>query len=399
METSPTIKSLEIKKKLLDEGKQVYNLGLGENPMPGPIDLKKTIIEKANLKHYTNAKGIDEIRQKLNTENVIVGNGLKPLIYLTQLAFSKLYPEGTIFHIIPYWTSYHEQIKHLNINYVEIPCNNKWKVTYNGLDKALKNASYPRLVIFNNPNNPSGCIYNETELHKLSKIFNKYKCLIFSDEIYNKLVYKKYTNEYGSISNYCSDTIIASSLSKNWACGGYRFGWLKYPKTIINEDLRKLYKYSLNLASSIYTCPSIIMQHVGVEALTLNNNIQNQISFTNDMFETVNSFCHEKLEKMNIKCSNTKACWYKLLNFNYYKKKLNKKNIYNSNELVNALLNELNIICVSGDSFGIKKPLIIRISMIDIKVTYNSYLTNGNNYDFINIRKCLEMLENWLSNL
>ena len=39
------------------------------------------------------------------------------------------------------------------------------------------------------------------------------------------------------------------------------------------------------------------------------------------------------------------------------------------------------------------------ISMIDIKVNYNNFLTNENTYDYINMKKCMEALENWLSKL
>ena len=52
MELSPTVKSLEIKNKLEKEGKQIYNLGLGENPMPIPIELKKVLLH-TQIKNIT----------------------------------------------------------------------------------------------------------------------------------------------------------------------------------------------------------------------------------------------------------------------------------------------------------------------------------------------------------
>ena len=45
MKEAPTVRSLEIKNKLRAEGKQVYDLGLGENPMPVPTDLKKVLMQ------------------------------------------------------------------------------------------------------------------------------------------------------------------------------------------------------------------------------------------------------------------------------------------------------------------------------------------------------------------
>ena len=142
-----------------------------------------------------------------------------------------------------------------------------------------------------------------------------------------------------------------------------------------------------------------MLQYVANDALSLTKNMIEQMKFQNKMFNEINSYCHEKLENMKIKCSNTKSAWYKLLNFNHYKKKLNKINIVTSDHLCNYLLEKLHIVTVSGSAFGIEKPLILRISLIDVKINYGSFLTTGNEYNYINIKKCLEKLENWLSNL
>jgi aspartate aminotransferase len=374
-------------------GKQIYDLGLEENPMPPPIDLKKVLIKNND---EPNRK--KKLKNLLETDNIIIAHGLKPLLYITQLAFSKAFPEGTICHIIPYCPSYKYQSDWININKIKIPCNKKWKVTYNGLDKALKDTTFPRLVFFNNANNPSGCIYNKTELGKLAKIFNKYKCIVLSDERYDKLVYEKYREEYGSISNHYSNTIIANCLSNNWS-GNNKYGWLKFPKNIINDELLKLYKFSSSITSLICNNPNEKLHNVAVEALSLSKNTINYMEFQNKMFNEINSYCHEKLENMKIKCSITKSAWYKLLNFNHYKKKLNKINIVTSDELCKYLSEKLNIITVSGSVFGIEKPLIIRISFIDVKINYKSFLTTSNAYNYVNVKKCLEKLEYWLSNL
>ena len=52
---------------------------------------------------------------KLFNNKILVGNGLKPLLFILQLAFHKLYPDGVIYHIVPFWVSYEEQTKILGI--------------------------------------------------------------------------------------------------------------------------------------------------------------------------------------------------------------------------------------------------------------------------------------------
>ena len=90
MNISSTLFSKTIKQKFIKEGKDFFDGGLGENPLPQPECLIETVKEYAHLKEYTSAKGIPEL-QKLLGNKIIVGNGLKPLLFTLQLAFSKLY--------------------------------------------------------------------------------------------------------------------------------------------------------------------------------------------------------------------------------------------------------------------------------------------------------------------
>ena len=78
-------------------GLPVFDAGLGENPMPPPESMVLDVKKFSHLKHYTDAKGIASLKNILG-DYLLVGNGLKPLIYTLQLAFSILYPNGTIVH-------------------------------------------------------------------------------------------------------------------------------------------------------------------------------------------------------------------------------------------------------------------------------------------------------------
>ena len=51
----------------------------------------------------------------------------------------------------------------------------------------LKHVTVPHMIIFNNPNNPSGLIYTNDEVAELCIIFKKYNSIVLSDEIYNYL--------------------------------------------------------------------------------------------------------------------------------------------------------------------------------------------------------------------
>ena len=83
--------------------------------MPVSSTITNSIKKNCEYKEYTNCKGIDTLKNILG-DKILIGNGLKPLIFNLQLSFSKLYPNGTIIYISPSWCSYKEQTDILGIN-------------------------------------------------------------------------------------------------------------------------------------------------------------------------------------------------------------------------------------------------------------------------------------------
>ena len=190
-----------------------------------------------------------------------MGNGLKPLLFTLQLAFSKLYPEGIIYHVVPFWVSYEEQTKILGVKNQRIIPKDKinWKITGEDLEKNLAKDK-KNLIIFNNPTNPTGCVYSKKEVESLAKVLKNYDCIVLADDIYEKVIHND--TDFGQIKDYYSNTISGSSLSKMVSCGGYRFGWLVFP-----DLLEELYETVNIIASSVYSCPSVLFQHVAIKTL------------------------------------------------------------------------------------------------------------------------------------
>ena len=303
-----------------------------------------TVKKYSSRKEYTDAKGIKELREYLG-DKVIVGNGLKPLIFLLQLAFSKLYPNGIIYHIVPYWVSYSEQTNILSLNTKKIVPDDKinFKITtqdlINNLDKDI-----PHLIIFNNPNNPSGCLYTKTEIQQLSVVFKNYNSIVFCDDIYEHIVHNDKLSEFGQLKNYYNKVIIGSSLSKLVACGGYRLGWLSFK----SDELNALHNLCNILASSIYSCPSIMFQYVALKTLEMGQEITKFLTFQRNMFTKIKQYIIDRLRNTNLLFSDSAMSWYILLNFDNYKDKLIKINIVSADDLFKYLLKKHKIIMVSG---------------------------------------------------
>jgi aspartate aminotransferase len=215
MKISQTLYAKKIKKERLRNNQVVFDGGLGENPLPVPRVLKDVLIEHLDEKEYTDSRGIQELQNILG-ERLLVGNGLKPLLFNIQLAFSKLYDNGIIYHLIPYWVSYTEQTNILNINSKKIiPKNHvNWKITPEDLENELSKCNTPNLIIFNNPTNPTGCYYTREEVKDLSEVFKKYNSIVVADDIYEKIIHYDHQDKFGQIKDYYELVISGSSLSK-----------------------------------------------------------------------------------------------------------------------------------------------------------------------------------------
>lgn len=373
MNISPTLNSKLILLDRVNKGLPVYNGGLGENPLPTPNYLIKTLQENINKKEYTNIEGKDIFKKAVyetyprNLNNIIVGNGLKELIFSLSFVWDK-----KIFIPTPCWVTYLEDMKKLDKDFITIPCysNNNYKLTPELLDESLsKYKGNNSLLFLNSPNNPTGAVYTKDEYISLIKVFNKYNITVFSDEIY----YNTSQIETIYLSELYERCILGSSLSKDWASGGWRFGWMLFPDILIDVQ-----KKMASLGSIMYSCPSDFLNHVAAEALTSSKNKEyfvNQKKFFRNIADNVE---RELNTDDKIISSNFEGAWYKWIDLKNYSVELESMGITNSEELTNRLANEIGLIVVPGKSFGIE-GLTFRISMIDEKI-------------FLGIRKLIEWL-------
>ena len=382
---SPTLLCKDIIQTRKKQNLPIINFGLGENPIKQPSLFIEALHTHADKKFYTSSEGIPELNQTLkniyhtkNTEyDILLGNGLKELLFIIQLAFV-----GKIFHITPSWVSYKEQINILNKNddLIEIKTTfqNKYKINLEHLDNTLQEYNtYNKIIIFNNPNNPLGIAMSNTEIKQLAQVFKKNNCLVIADEIYLNLTYQKIS----SISKYIPDlTIRCSSISKDLGCGGYRLGWLGFPKT-----QQALFKKCKNLASSIYSCTCTPIQYATNSILTHKSVIAQHFTISTKIYKLIAKKVCTILAKHNIDFIKPNACWYLFVNFDKYRNQLAPHNIHNSADLCLYLLNSIGFVSVGGESFNCT-GLNLRLSLVDFDVVIHE---KNNTYENLNIARII----------
>ena len=366
LQPSLTLAAKKTKMVRISNNLPVYDAGLGENPLPPSQSLIKAVVDNASKSSYTGATGTERLRLLLGN-NLLVGNGLKPLLYTIQNGFQLLFPERDIFYITPAWVSYLGQGKTVRRppKLIRTDQATGWKLTVKSLESTLSTSPYGSLLVFNNPTNPTGQIYTREELAEFVPILIRYGTMVLYDEIYAGIVYPEYQEKFIGLDKlYPNNCMVGNSLSKLYAAGGYRLGWIRFPNTL-NPDMDRLYRQVVALASITYSCPSELFNHVAETALSNPDDVKQQIQFQSRMFSHIGRTVKRLLMGTKIRSSLPQAAWYIWLDFSALETELSNIGVKDSIQLTNRLVEEIGLITVPGIAFGDDK-LSLRYSFVQI---------------------------------
>jgi len=83
-----------------------------------------------------------------------------------------------------------------------------------------------RALVIINPNNPTGAVYSKEILLELIELARRHQLILFSDEIYSKIVYDD--AKFIPLASLADDLFIVSfnGLSKSYRLAGFRSGWM-----------------------------------------------------------------------------------------------------------------------------------------------------------------------------
>ncbi|MFQ5916116.1 MAG: pyridoxal phosphate-dependent aminotransferase, partial [Nitrospinota bacterium] len=264
MRPSPTLAINEVCDKLRREGRQVFNLGLGESPFPVPLSVVEVLRANASQKSYLPVKGLYELRGAVadyhcrnhglgcDPEDVLIGPGSKQLMFLLQIVY-----DGDLVIPTPAWVSYAPQAQIVGRKVYFLPTQRAqgWRLNPAQLEALCRDdPNRPRIVILNYPSNPTGGTYSTDELGSLAAVAQRFRVVLLSDEIYGEL---HHHGQHVSVARfYPEGTILSSGLSKWCGAGGWRLGTFTFPK-----NLHWLLEAMSAVASETYTSTSAPIQY------------------------------------------------------------------------------------------------------------------------------------------
>lgn len=189
----------------------------------GSPDLRRSIAEKLNRDHALSLSAEHEIL-------VTVG----AMEATATIIFSLIGDGDTVGVITPDYTNHFPQIQLARGVVKEIPMKNDdgWKLDCDAIQKAA--ADGMRLLIITNPNNPTGAIFDASDVAEIVRLSNVYGFWVLSDETYNFLAYDEKAPSLLDWWDTGERLLTVRSFSKEYAMTGWRVGYLVARKPVRN---------------------------------------------------------------------------------------------------------------------------------------------------------------------
>ena len=210
-----------------------------------------------------------------------------------------------------------------------------------------------KAIVIINPNNPTGALYPKELLEEIVEIAREHELIIFSDEIYDRLVMDG--EKHVSIASLAPDLfcVTFSGLSKSHMVCGFRVGWMILSG---NKKIAKDYIAGVNMLSNMRLCSNVPGQSIIQTALGGYQSVNEYIVPGGRIYEQ-REFIYKALNDIpGISAVKPKAAFYI-----FPKIDVKKFNITNDTQFALDFLREKRVLIVPGSGFNWKDPDHFRV--------------------------------------
>lgn len=265
-------------KRLEEEGHKIIKLNIG-NPAPFGFEapdeiIQDMIINLPSSQGYSDSKGVYPARKAVmhycqekeidgvTIEDIYLGNGVSELIVMSMQALlndgdEMLVPSPDY----PLWTAAVSLSGGKTVHYI---CDEASQWYPDIADIEAKISDKTRGIVVINPNNPTGAVYPLEILDNIIQLARKHNLIIFSDEIYDKIVYDD--AKHISLASLAKDVLFVTfnGLSKTYRVAGFRSGWM-----VISGLKRKATDFieGIDILANMRLCANVPAQHAIQTAL------------------------------------------------------------------------------------------------------------------------------------
>ncbi|MEI5995420.1 pyridoxal phosphate-dependent aminotransferase [Candidatus Enterococcus mansonii] len=370
---------LEEADRMQEEGIRILKLNTG-NPAPFGFDapnevVRDMIMNVRNSEGYSDSKGIFSARKAIEQycqvkgfpnvtiNDIYTGNGVSELITMCMQGLLNNGDEVLVpMPDYPLWTA---SVSLAGGNPVHYICDEQAEWNPDIDDIKAKVTANTKAIVLINPNNPTGALYPKEILEQIVEIARQNDLIIFSDEIYDRLVMDGLTHI--PIATLAPDLFVVTlnGLSKSHRVAGFRCGWMVLSG---NKKHVKGYIEGLNMLASMRLCSNVLSQQIIQTALGGYQSVDDLLLPGGRVYEQREYIYNAINDIPGLSAVKPKAAFYI-----FPKIDTARFNIYDDEKFVLDFLHEHHILLVHGGGFNWTQPDHFRIvylpKMEDLKFT------------------------------
>ena len=346
--TESAFKILAEAKELEKKGNKIIHLSLGQPDFKSPQHVVDATIKALKDGHhgYVLPNGTIECREAVSrkikslynadigSERIIIMPGGKPTMYYAITLFGE--PGAEIIYPDPGFPIYESMINYTGAKAVPINLleNDDFSINPEQILSLINNNT--RLIILNNPNNPTGGFTEKDKIDQLAEGLKKFPDVaILSDEIYSRQIFdNKKMPTFFNYPELYNRLIVLDGWSKAYSMTGWRMGWGVWPE--------QLTKHVVKFCINNHSCVNAAIQFGGIAALDGSDDF---IKFMMDKFSKRRKLIYEGLNNIKgIKCSLPGGGFYAFPNV--------AETGMNGDEFSKKCLHEAGVAIVPGTAFG-----------------------------------------------
>lgn len=237
--------------EILDAAVAAVRMGDNQYSFPfGTPELRQAVAHK--MAHYNHIQADPEV-------GVTITCGVSEAIMSSILALSE--PGDEVIILEPWYENYLPGCLMAGVKPVFVALHPpEYRFDEAALSRAI--TSRTRLILVNTPHNPTGRVFERSELEVIASLCQAHGVIAVTDEIYEHILYdgRRHTS-LGSLPGMEDRTVTISGLGKTYAVTGWRVGWAAAHPTL-TALIRKVHDY-------LTICAPTPFQAGGVAALAL----------------------------------------------------------------------------------------------------------------------------------
>ncbi len=202
-------------------------------PMPGVPRLREAVAQKIEILYGR--------RYDVGTE-ITVTAGATQAIFSTILAL--VHPGDEVIVLTPCYDSYEPSITLAGGTTVHVPLTpGSFRPDFERIAAAL--TSRTRAILINSPHNPSGTVWQASDLLALQDLLRLTNVVLIADEVYEHMVFDDQLHQ--SVARYpelAARSVLVSSFGKTYHVTGWKVGYVAAPASLMAE-FRKVHQFNV----------------------------------------------------------------------------------------------------------------------------------------------------------